>query len=210
MLKGQSTSQDLQTTKECGQSPVCYLCEKRMETVEDYNTHLGDAHRKHMFQCERCKYTFCNSEAPRVHTYACKSTRIVTRTSRCTVYPKSYSYSCGLKAHVRAEHSMGKRTFQWFRCNKHFTYSYSMNLHLRQFCEQGREEDEKKRNKMLYECNVCSKVYTSSKSLTRHVQNMHEHRVRWTCLCPATFPNSTAYYYYIKKCITKKEKLPQI
>ena len=46
-------SQDLQTTKECSQSWVCYLCEKRMETVKDYKTHL-DVLGKPMFRSERC------------------------------------------------------------------------------------------------------------------------------------------------------------
>ena len=205
-------SQDLPTTKECGQSWVCYLCVKRMETVEDYKTHLGDVHGKRMFQCERCEYTFGNSEALRVHTYTCKSTRIMIRTFRCTVCLKSYSRPWALKEYLRVQHGVGKQTFQCFRCHKHFTRSTSMNFHLRQICKQGRDEDEKKRKKMLYECNVCSKVYTSSQSLTRHVQNKHEHRVRWTCICAATFPNSPAYYYHRKKCIIKKrrEKLPQI
>ena len=203
-------SQNLPTTKECGQSWVCYLCEKRMKALEDYKIHLGDVHGKRMFQCERCKYTFGYSEALRVHVYACNSTRIMNRTFRCTLCPKSYTQPCVLKAHVRAEHSVGKRTFQCFRCNKHFTYLNYMNRHLRQFCEQGRDEDEKKRKKMLYECNVCSKLYRSSGSLTQHVQNKHQHRVRWTCICAATFPDYRAYYYHIvKKCIIKK-KLPHI
>ena len=38
---------------------------------------------------------------------------------------------------------------------------------------------------------------------------MHEHSVRWTCICAATFPNSPAYYYHMKKCIIRK-KLRQI
>ena len=70
-------SQNLQTTKEFGQSWVCYLCEKRIETVEDYKTHLGDVHGKRMFRCERCHCTFGYSEGLRVHTHACKSTRII-------------------------------------------------------------------------------------------------------------------------------------
>ena len=199
-------SQNLPSTKERGQSSVCYLCEKRMDTVEDYKIHLGGVHGKRVFQCERCKYTFCNSESLRIHIYACKSTRILNRTFRCTVCPKSYSHPWPLKEHLRVDHGVGKRTFQCFRCNKHFTRSFYINLHLRQFCAQGRDEDEKKRKKMLYECNVCSKLYTSSQSLTRHVQNMHEHRVRWTCICAATFPDYAAYYYHIKKkkCYDKR------
>ena len=202
-----TVSQSLPTTKECGQSWVCYLCEKTMDTVEDYKTHLGNVHRKRMFQCERCEYTFGYSEGLRVHTYTCKSTRIMIRTFRCTICLKSYSQPRALKEHLRVQHGVGKRTFQCFRCHKHFTYSNSMNLHLRQFCEQGRGEDEKKRMKMIYECNVCSKVYASSTSLIRHVKNLHDHRVRWTCICAATFPNAPAYYYHKKKCIIKK-KLP--
>ena len=198
-------SQNLPTTKECGQSSVCYLCEKRMETVEDYSIHLGDVHGKRMFRCERCKCTFGYSEGLRVHTYVCKSTRIMIRTFRCTVCPKSYSQPWVLKAHVRAEHSVGQRSFQCFRCHKRFAYSEGMNLHLRQFCEQGRDEDGKKRKRMLYECKVCSKLYTSNTSLIQHVRNIHEHHVRWTCLCAATFPGYPAYYYHIKRCITKKE-----
>ena len=200
-------SQNLQTTKECSQSSVCYLCEKRMETVEDYSIHLGAVHGKSTLQCERCQCTVGTSESLRVHTYACKSTRIVNRTFRCTVCPKSYTESRSLKDHIRAEHSVGKRTFQCFRCSKHFTYLNNMNCHLRQFCELGRDEDKKKRKKMLYECNVCSKLYRSSGSLTQHVQNKHEHRVRWTCVCAATFPGYRAYYYHIiKKCIIKNLK----
>ena len=202
-------SENLQTTIECGQSSVCYLCERRMETVEDYKTHLGDVHGKRMFQCERCQRTFGYSEALRVHTYVCKSTRIMIRTFRCTVCTKSYRQPRTLKEHIRVEHGVGKRTFQCFRCNKHFTYSNSMNIHLRLFCEQGRDEDKKKQKKIVYECNVCSKSYRSSESLTRHVRNKHEHRVRWACLCAATFPDSRAYYYHRKKSIIQK-KLPQI
>ena len=202
-------SENLPTTKEFGQSSVCYLCEKRIEIVEDYKTHLGDVHGKRMFRCERCHCTFSNSEALRVHTHACKSTRIMIRTFRCTVCPKSYSESTSLKVHVRAEHSVEKRTFQCFRCHKQFRYSNAMIRHQRLNCDRGRDEDEKKRKKMLYECNVCSKVYTSSQNLTRHVQTMHEHPVRWTCICAATFPNSPAYYYHMKKCIIRK-KLRQI
>ena len=115
-------SQNLQTTEECGQSPVCYLCEKRMETVEDYSIHLGAVHGKPMLKCERCQCTVGTSESLRVHTYACKSTRIVNRTFRCTVCPKSYTKSRSLKAHVRAEHSVGKRTFQCFRCHNHCVF----------------------------------------------------------------------------------------
>ena len=130
-------SQNLQTTKGCGQSSVCYLCEKRMETVENYKTHLGAVHGKRMLQCETCKYSFGSSEGLRVHTYACKSTRIVNRTFSCTVCPKSYIKSSSLKEHVRAEYSVRKRTFQCFRCHKYFTYSNSMSQHLRSFVNKA-------------------------------------------------------------------------
>ena len=197
MLKGQS----LRTCRQHKNvvSRPCAICVKREQKLEDYKTYLGDVHGKRMFQCERCKYTFGYSEGLRVHTYACKSTRIVNRTFRCTVCPKSYTESRSLKDHIRAEHSVGKRTFQCFRCHKHFRYSNAMIRHQRLNCDRGRDDDEKKRKKMLYECNVCSNLYTSSQSLTRHVQNMHEHRVRWTCICAATFPDYAAYYYHIKK-----------
>ena len=121
--------------------------------------------------------------------------------------PKSYIESRSLKEHVRAEHSVGKRNLSVFIATYVFPFTYfnDMNRHLRQFCEQGSCDDETKRKKMLYECNVCSKVYTSSESLTRHVQNKYEHRVRWTCICAATFPSSRGYYYHVKRCIITKE-----
>ena len=200
-------SQNLQTTEECGQSSVCYLCEKRMETVEDCIIHLGAVHGKRMFQCERCQCTFVTSEGLRVHTYACKSTRIMNRTFRCTVCPKSYAQPWDLKAHVRAEHSVRKRTFQCFRCNKHFTYLSYMDRHLRQFCAQGRDDDEKKRQKMLYECNRCDKWYMTKNGLALHVQTIHERHLRWTCICSANYSHSSRYRAHIKNCIFMKKKL---
>ena len=202
-------SQDLPTTKECGRSSVCYLCEERMETVEDYKTHLGCVHGKRIFQCERCKYTFCNSESLRVHTYACKSTRIMDRTFRCTTCPKSYSQPWVLKEHLRVDHGVGKRTFKCFRCNKHFTRSFYINLHLRQFCKKGRDEDEKKQKKMLYECNRCDKWYMTKNGLSLHVQTIHEQHLRWTCVCAANYSRSSRYMAHIKNCIFMKKKLQQ-
>ena len=143
MLKGQSL-RTCRLHKNVVSRP-CAICVKREQKLEDYKTHLGDVHGKRMFQCERCKYTFGYSEGLRVHTHACKSTRIMIRTFRCTVCPKSYTQPWDLKAHVRAEHSVGKRTFQCLRCHKYFTYYNNLNRHLREFCEQGRDGDEKKR-----------------------------------------------------------------
>ena len=204
-------SQNLPTTKEFGQSSVCYLCEKRMETVENYKTHLGAVHGKRMLQCETCKYSFGSSEGLRVHTYACKSTRIVNRTFSCTVCPKSYTKSSSLKEHVRAEHSVRKRTFQCFRCHKYFTYSNSMYQHLREFCEQGMDEEEmeRKAKKMLYECNRCDKWYMSKYGLALHVKTIHEQHLRWTCVCAANYSHSSKYSAHIKNCIFMKKKLQQ-
>ena len=140
-------SQGLQTTKECGQSSVCYLCEKKMETVEDYKTHLGGVHGKRMFPCERCQCTFGSFEGLRVHTHACKSTRIMIRTFRCTVCPKSYSHPGPLKEHLRVDHGVGKRTFQCFRCHKHFRYLNYVKHHEKLYCKEGRDEEEKERKR---------------------------------------------------------------
>ena len=38
----------------------------------------------------------------------------------------------------------GKTKFECFHCHKHFMYFSDMNRHLRQFCEQGKDDDEKK------------------------------------------------------------------
>ena len=51
-----------------------------------------------------------------------------------------------------------------------------MYQHLREFCEQGRDEEEmeRKAKKMLYECNRCDKWYTTKNGLTLHVRTIHD------------------------------------
>ena len=204
-------SQGLQTTKECGQTSVCYLCEKKMETVEDYKTHLGGVHGKRMFSCERCQCTVGSSEALRVHTHACKSTRTVNRTFRCTICPKSYSQRWDLKEHLRVDHGVGKRTFQCFRCHKHFHYLSCMKYHEKLYCKEGRDEEEKERKakEMLYNCNRCDKWYMTKNGLALHVQTIHEQHLRWTCVCAANYSHSSRYRAHIKNCIFMKKKLQQ-
>ena len=124
--------------------------------------------------------------------------------------PKVIHPTMGLKAHVRAEHSVGKRTFQCFRCHKHFTYYNNLNRHLREFCEQGRDEDEKKRIYfILYECNRCDKCYMTKNGLALHVETIHEQHLRWTCICSANYSHSSNYMAHIKNCVLMKKKLQQ-
>ncbi|XP_070188463.1 zinc finger protein 652-like [Littorina saxatilis] len=186
----------------CMQCTVCYICQKEMESVDMYRTHLGKVHNKRPFQCLFCKCSFNLRQILQGHVeIACTSDNAIPRTFRCTICPKMYATKYGLKVHLRVEHGIGpQRTFQCFRCNNKYKSSVGLHLHESR-CEYGRDEEEiRKVRDTKFCCDFCLKKYTYKCALYRHTRMLHEQHGVYTCICGVTFAYAFNYSRHLNKC----------
>ena len=157
----------------------CKSCRARFKRSDHLQSHILRVHSTKTFTCKLCSKTYSSKRTLMTHTTVHTATAVPAKCKMCS---QTYSSQEVLKRHVKTMHGNGKG-FKCKICGLKLAAIHSLFSHMkRNHCSK----------KSIFECTMCTKVYTRIVALRYHVKMVHinnenPERTYQCSLCSASF-----------------------
>ena len=143
----------------------CIICDKTFLTSKKLQRHIAGSHNQETYECDKCNKSFTykgnlNHHLQQIHE------KIKYYCDEC---PYQASTNGALKNHKDSIHL--NKTFQCSSCDYKATFNANLRRHIK-LVHEGR--------KSVHPCKECTKSYSTSNHLQRHVNSAHK-KIKYSC-----------------------------